>query len=200
MHFSNCFFRFPCAKVMCFSAVCPSLQLRFPGASGLLFSYSPTRSRSESFPFCSRNIEKASLRFNIFSLCIYILFFEKFVFLLSFILLYHPPKLCYSNCGKETLVPNPFLIGVSLTEPLQTGALLPDGASVSPQKAWRKPCFFPFRGSSRLRFIYCYVPCNAKYFVIYYLHKGEFSFPGNSALCKHRAGVISPKHPGFPCF
>ena len=184
---------------MCFSAVCPSLQLRFPGASGLLFSYSPTRSRSESFPFCSRNIEKASLRFNIFSLCIYILFFEKFVFLLSFILLYHPPKLCYSNCGKETLVPNPFLMGVSLTEPLQTGALLPDGASVSPQKAWRKPCFFPFRGSSRLRFIYCYVPCNAKYFVIYYLHKGEFSFPGNSALCKHSAGAIPPKRPGFPC-
>lgn len=168
MHFSNCFFRFPCTKVMCLSAVHLLLQARFPGASGLLFSYSPTRSRSESFPFCSRNIEKASLRFNIFPLCIYILFFEKFVFLLSFILLYHPPKLCYSNCGKETLVPNPFLIGVSLTEPLQTGALLPDGASVSPQKAWRKPCFFPFRISPcRLRFIYCHVPCNAKYFVIY---------------------------------
>lgn len=81
MHFSNCFFRFPCAKVMCFSAVCPSLQLRFPGASGLLFSYSPTRSRSESFPFCSRNIEKSSLRFNIFSLCIYILFVYTFYFL-----------------------------------------------------------------------------------------------------------------------
>lgn len=108
------------------------------------------------------------LLFNIFPLCIYILFFEKFVFLLSFILLYHPPKLCYSNCGKETLVPNPFLMGVSLTEPLQTGALLPDGASVSPQKAWRKPCFFPFRISPCcLRFIYCHVPCNAKYFVIY---------------------------------